>query len=90
MKLIIISRLLNYHQNSSIPYIAHARAICRNQAITLLQEREKKSYHTLNRPTNRHVMFLRQFKEKQLFCGHNNLAEAVILTHVSSNGGISV
>jgi hypothetical protein len=52
--------------------------------------RQKKNSPILNRPTVKRIMFLRKYKEKQFFCGHNFLTEGVFVTQLYSNAGISV
>jgi hypothetical protein len=74
---------------NSINEIAHETAICRNPPIYNFTG-DRKNLTDINRPTIRHVMFLRQYKEKQFFCEHNVLTEGVFVTQLSSNAGISV
>jgi hypothetical protein len=55
----------------------------------IFQETEN-TWLILNRTALKHVMFLRQYKDKQFFCGHNILTEGLFVMHLSSNAGISV
>jgi hypothetical protein len=57
---------------------------------TLLQEREKNLTTSSIDQQVGMLCFLRKYKEKQFFGGHKILAETVILTHLSSNAGISI
>jgi hypothetical protein len=43
---------------------------------TILQETEK-TWSILKRPTMKHVMFLKKYKDRQFFCGHNILTEGM-------------
>ena len=56
---------------------------------TVLHETKKKRQN-LNRPSRKHVLFLRKCEEKRFVCGHNILTEGVFVTKLSSNSGISI
>jgi hypothetical protein len=50
----------------------------------------KKPWAILSGPTFRRVMFLRRYKDKQLFRGHSILTDGVFVIQQSSNAGISL
>ena len=50
----------------------------------VLQETGK-IWHIISRPTFKHVAFLRKYKRKQFFYGHNILTEGVLVTRLSSD-----
>ena len=51
--------------------------------------KREKIWQILNRPKLKHVMFLRNYKEKHFFCGHDILTYLVFMTQLLSNSGIS-
>ena len=64
--------------------IVHDTAISHNPQINGFTG-NRKDLTFLNRPTVKHVMFLRKYKKKQLCCGHNIFTEVVFVTQLSSN-----
>jgi len=55
---------------------------------TTLRETKKKS-PILSRPKLKHVMFLRKYKNNDLFSHNNILAEGAFVTQLSSDAGVS-
>ena len=50
----------------------------------VLQETGK-TWQIIDRPTFKHIVFLRKYKRKQFFYGHNILTEGVLVTELSSD-----
>jgi hypothetical protein len=69
--------------------IAHETAVCRNQPKHSFTGKEKTA-QIRNRPIRKHVMFLRQHKEKQFSCGHSILTAGVFVTQLPNNAEISI
>ena len=70
-------------------HIAHETTVCGKQPTHSFTG-DRKTWQILNRPTFKHVMFLRKCKEKQFLCGYKILTEGVFVIKVSNDAGITV
>jgi hypothetical protein len=53
--------------------------------LYIVSQETEKTWQVLNRPTFKHVMFLWEYKESHIFCGHKILTEGVFVSQLSSS-----